>query len=302
MTHRHPLVWPVLVLAVVAVSSAAVLVRLAPGVHPVAVALWRCAIVGVLLAPTMWPALRRGGLAVDGPLSRRDIGLVALAGGLLAMHFVSWFASLAHTSVLRSTLLVCLSPVWTALIEWAARGERPSPWYWPGVGLALVGVGVMAQGAGAAEASSWLGDGLATLGGVLAAAYLVVGRTARQRVGIGPYGALICLSASLWLLPAVWWTEAPLTGFPPSTWLALVGLALGPQLFGHIGFNFAVRYVPAAVVASLVLLEPLGAAVLAAVVLDELPGRWDVVGGVVVLLGLGTSLRRPRAAVGAQSS
>jgi drug/metabolite transporter (DMT)-like permease len=42
------------------------------------------------------------------------------------VHFWAWFSSLGHTTVLRSTLLVCLVPAWSAALDWVVYGRRPS--------------------------------------------------------------------------------------------------------------------------------------------------------------------------------
>ena len=91
----------VLVLAVLGISSSAVLVRLMDA-SPIAIAAWRCLFAAILLAPGL-PAARN--------ISRRDLAWIALAGVFLGWHFASWFASLDGTSVLRSTVLVALVPV-----------------------------------------------------------------------------------------------------------------------------------------------------------------------------------------------
>ncbi len=271
-----------------AVSAAAVLFRLADGVHPVVAAFWRTATVGALLAPS----LRRR--AVRQSLGRRDIALVALAGLFLALHFWAWFASLRHTTVLRSTLLVCLTPVWAGLLEWVVLKSRPHARFFAGIGVALVGVGLMSASLATAGGGSLVGDALALLGGVLSASYLLVGRSVRQRVGTGPYGALVCLGTAAWLLPVALALGAPLTGFSTQAWLALAGLTLGPQLLGHIGMNYAVGYLSAAVVSAAILLEPVGAAILGALLLGELPGPLDWVGGAIVLAGVGVATLRRR--------
>ena len=289
---------PVLLVAISAISAAAVLVRLAPSVPAPSAAFWRCGLVALLLAPTLW---LRGGQRPG----RRQVLWTAFAGLALALHFWSWFESLRHTSVLRSTVLVCLSPVWTALLEWAVMRTRPAGRYWVGVALAVAGVGLMAAGAGAAGAqappASLRGDGLAVLGGVLAAIYMVTGRAVRQHVGIGPYGALVSGAAALWLLPvalvllpAATGQATPLWGWPRGEWLALVLMAAGPQLLGHVGLNFAVRYLPAAVVALVVLLEPAGAAALAGLVLGEWPGAVEWAGAAVIVGGVAVATARRR--------
>jgi len=270
--------------SVAAVSTAAILVRLVPTMHPIAIAVWRTAIVAALLTPTLLTKAPRP--------QGRDLIWTALAGLCLALHFWAWFASLQHTTVMRSTVLVCLTPVWAGLLGWAFGRDRPAGRFWIGIGTALVGVVAM-NGLGAPAGATLLGDGLALTGGVLAAIYLTIGREVRQRTGIGPYGAAICGACALWLLLAAGGMQVPLDPPNMTAWMVLLGMALGPQLMGHIGFNYAVRYVPAAVVGAVVLLEPVGATVLATIILDEWPSATEVVGAVGIIIGVGIATRTP---------
>ena len=66
----------------------------------------------------------------------------------------------------------------------------------------------------------------------------------------------------------------------------LVAMALGPQLVGHIGFAWLVRYVPATVIGAAVLLEPVGATALGTLILDEWPSTEEVMGGIIILIGV----------------
>ncbi len=63
---------------------------------------------------------------------------------------------------------------------------------------------------------------------------------------------------------------------------------------GHVGFNYVVRYVPAAVVGAVVLLEPVGATILAPFVLDEWPSGIEIAGASAIVLGVGIATREPR--------
>jgi drug/metabolite transporter (DMT)-like permease len=270
-----PRVFAVLFAALAAVSASGTLVRLAPAAHPLAVGFWRTAIVAALLSPTV----RR--------VTRRDLGFIVLAGACLAGHFWAWFVSLHATSVMRATVLVCCTPLWTGLLETVLLRAAPPRRYWVGIGISLLGVAGMA---GSGAGGSAPGDLLAAFGGVLSAAYLVTGRSVRQRVGIGPYGALVCAAAAAWTLPVALASGAPLTGFDPPTWGVLVALALGPQLVGHLGFNYAVGYVPAVVVAAVILLEPVGATAIAAGVLGERPNTRELVAAGVVLVGVAVAV------------
>ena len=79
-------------------------------------------------------------------------------------------------------------------------------------------------------------------------------------------------------------------------WALLGGLILGPQLIGHNGLNYVLKFLPASVVTATTLLEPVGAAVLAFIFLFQVPGVAEIQGGVIVLLGvlLATWPRKPR--------
>lgn len=260
----------VLVLAVTAVSSAGVLVR-GLDLAPTVIAMWRAALVAALMAP--WA--RR-------PPARAIPGLM-LAGALLAAHFTTWFASLQATTVMRSTVLVCTSPMWAAGFAWAIGGPRPDRRLIGGLAVALGGVALLSTGSGEA---SWLGDGLAVLGAAFSGAYLVAGRHLRAGVDNATFTAFVCGSAALWLLLPSLWMGAPLWGFGGRDWALLAALALGPQLLGHGGFSYALGYLPAATVSGVLLLEPVGATLLAMALLGEVPGASAVVGAAVVFRGV----------------
>jgi len=280
LLQPHRRVALVLALSVCAISTAAILVRLVPSMHPISIAFWRTAIVAALLAPTL---VKPG---VDKPRGRTLLW-TTLAGLCLALHFWAWFASLQHTTVMRSTVLVCLTPVWAGFLAWTVFRQPPGRRFWLGIAVALLGVWIMAA-SGSAEGRpvSWLGDGLAIAGGMLAGVYLTIGRAIRPSVALGPYGALLCATCAGWLFIAAVGMEAALPPPDLRAWLVLGAMALGPQLMGHIGFNYAVRFVPAFVVGAVVLLEPVGATALATVVLDEWPSLREVLGAVVIVLGV----------------
>ncbi len=291
MHHDHPgwRIPVVLTASVLAISASAVLVR-GMEAEPLAIAAWRTTGATLLLGPAWIPSVRR--------LEGRDRLGVLFAGACLGAHFATWFASLQLTTVLRSTLLVCTTPLWAGLLDVALTGRWPRPRFLMGLVLAIAGVAAMTvapadEAAPAWVDGPWLGDVLALGGAVLAALYLRVSQSVRQRVGAPATMGLVCASAAalLWVLSLA--SGQTMTGFPPTTWLLLLGAVLGPQLVGHQGFTWAVRWVPAATVALVVLLEPLGAAMLAALFLGEIPGPGVWVGGLLAVGGLAVAIERP---------
>lgn len=282
-TRRRVLL--VLGLAVLGISSSAVIVRGMEGIGPIAIAAWRCLAAGLLLSPGIAMSLRR--------VSRRDLALTTVSGAFLGMHFAVWFASLFHTTVMRSTVLVALVPVWTGLLEWLWTRERPTGRYWAGVGLALLGVTWLTTDD--SLGGTLAGDGMAVAAGLLWAVYFLIGREVRQRVEITAYMGLVSLAAAGFLFPAALLQGAVLTGFSPWTWGLLLLAALGPQLLGHQGSAYAVKYLPARIVSTAMLLEPVGATLLAWLLLAETPPATAALAGLVVVGGVALATAGPGA-------
>lgn len=284
---RRDLTPLVLVAGILAVSTASIFVRFAQGgADSLVIAAGRLAIATAVLAPL---ALARHGAALRA-LSRRDLALALGAGALLAVHFGSWIASLALTSVLQSVVLVATTPLWVAVLAPAALGERLSRGVALGLLLAVAGGAVMAAGGAAADAAGGPGDlrggALALLGAFAMAGYLLVGRGLRARLALVPYVFVVYGAAAVTLALAVLATGRPLAGIEPRTWGWIALLALVPQLVGHTSFNWALRHMKATPVAVVLFGEPVGAALLAFAVLGERPGAVRLAGAAVILAGV----------------
>jgi drug/metabolite transporter (DMT)-like permease len=77
-----------------------------------------------------------------------------------------------------------------------------------------------------------------------------------------------------------------LLGYSAITYLWLLLIAIFPQLIGHSTYNWALRYLPVALVAVTTLGEPIGSSILAFVILKEIPTTLQIIGGVLILAGI----------------
>lgn len=282
----------VLAAAVVAFSWAGPLVRFTDAAA-LAVAAWRllfsAAFLAVVLA--MRPASRRALAA----LSRRDLLLALVAGGLLALHFWTWIASIDLTTVSSSVVLVSTQPLWVALISMIFLREVPVRAEWVGLGIAVLGAAWIGWGDLALGGMALVGDALALVAAVLAAAYYSIGRALRPKLDLWSYIALVYGAAAAILLVAVLATPTvPLVrGYEPVDWAVFLALAAGPMMIGHTGVNYALRYVRAYIANLAVLGEPLGATLIAWFLpaIGERPGPSLVGGGILILAGVALTLR-----------
>ena len=287
MTADPPRVSPTagLATAVLAVSTGAILVRWSAAPSSVA-AFYRVLFTTLPLLPiAMWrypDHFRR--------ITRRDLALSVLSGVALAFHFAAWFESLDWTSVAASVTLVQAQPVFVAAGAWLLLRERVTRRTVVGVVVAVLGMAAMSLGdllGGVLVGPRPLyGNALALFGAVMAAGYVLAGRSLRQRVALVPYVVVVYGVCTVTLLVIVVLGGHGLSGYPPREWLLFAGLAIGPGLFGHTVINWALAHLESSVVSVSLLGEPIGATILALVLLAEVPTPYTVLGGIVVLAGI----------------
>jgi drug/metabolite transporter (DMT)-like permease len=97
--------------------------------------------------------------------------------------------------------------------------------------------------------------------------------------------------AFLAVLVCVWAVRLPLTGYPNDTYAMFLLLGLIPTVIGHSSLNWALRYLSANFVAISVLGEPVGAALLALLILQEAPSPLKILFGLVILFGIYVAAR-----------
>lgn len=291
--------------AILAIAAASIFVRQgqAEGMPSLVIAALRLAFSVIPLALIL--AVRRH--RVLPRLSRSDLRLALLSGFFLALHFATWISSLGFTSVAASVVLVATAPIWVALAAPFLLGERLTPALATGVVMALAGGVLVLAGGGEVTleisgSRPVLGSVLALCGALAVAGYFMIGRHLRPRLSLLDYVTVVYGIAALFLLASLPLFGASVFGHTPAAYLACFWLALFPQLIGHSTYNWALRHLPASSTSLLVLGEPVGAIILAVLILDEVPLPLQLVGCGLVLLGILVGGRVSGAASGQRKS
>lgn len=296
MPVRPSFISAVLVLSVLGVSLSGPLVRLS-NAHAVAIAVWRLifslAIIAVpVVAGKSWLQWRKMDVTSFG---------IAIGGGvLLALHFWTWNSSVELTTIAASVVLVNVQPLIVGILSVVWLHEPPTRQQWIGIALAMLGALIVvlpdlrSTGGLALTGQAALGDGLAVVGAITAAGYYVIGRRLRGSLDLWSYVALVYGACLLALLMIATILAIPLGPYPRREYEIFALLALGPMLLGHTGMNWALRYARAYQVNIVLLGEPIGATILAAVLpgIRERPTLFTLVGGIVVLAGILLAERR----------
>jgi drug/metabolite transporter (DMT)-like permease len=270
-----------LVLGVVAVAFSAPLIRLADA-PPLAVAFYRNAFAAVALLGLALGS-RRDELR---SVSSRDGSWLFMAGGFLALHFVTWIPSVTFTTVAASTVLVSTASVFALAGGKVVFGDNVRRSTIFGIAIALAGAALISGGDFRSSTRAFVGDLLALSGAVFAAAYLLTGRSLRRRLSLLTYAGVVYSVCAAVLMPAMFLSRTPFTGYERKVWLLFGLMALGPQILGHTTFNFLLRDVDATVIAVAIMAEPVVASLLALLFFGETPQVPALVGGLMVLVGI----------------
>lgn len=232
------------------------------------------------------------GLRAVWRMPAREVFGVLLSGFFLALHFATWIRSLEYTTVLVSVMLVSTAPLFVAVTSPIFTGERPGRLGILGTLVAMGGVALvvlLGDHGQEAEASDHLVGALLAIAGAMAiAGHLTIGRKLRRRLDLFAYLGLTYPAAFLALIVLAPAMEGSAGVGTTTSWLWCALLAIGPQLLGHSTFNWALRWVPAPRVATIVLFEPVAATLLAWAVFGaaEQPAWMQALGAIAILAGI----------------
>ena len=287
-----PLVYLAIGVTILAWASAFIVVRsTAPHFTPGALALARLIVGSVLLTPLL---LRHRWVAP----TRRE-WLLLIGFGALWFGGYSIVLNLAEQTLDAGTtaMIVNIAPIMIALGAGVLLGEGLPKWLLIGTGVAFVGVVLIGLGSG----GSVVGAGIGVLWALVAALTYtagvlfqkpVLGRLPNaQVVWIGAViGMLVCTPFTGELIAGV--QTAPVEGLLGAVWLGAV-----PTALGYTTWSYALARMPAGQLGVSTYIVPPVTVVLSLILFAEVPAALAIVGGVVALVGVALSRRRPAASV-----
>ena len=299
MNQRTRLILPLAVtLAILAVSTAGILVRFAQedGTPSIVIAALRLTFATLILAPI---ALGNHRDQIK-RFTRTEVLLGIFSGIFLAAHFAAWISSLEYTSVASSAVFVSTGPLWVAVFSPFLLKEHLGRTAIVGLILSFAGGAII----GLSDACLWndglicpalqdvmqgramWGNILSLLGAFAITGYLIIGRKLRAGIDIIPYIFMVYGMAAVVLIIFMLASGNTPFGYAPQTYGWIFLLAAIPQLIGHTTFNWALKYMPASFVAVTTLGEPIGSAILAFLILREMPSSVVILGGGFILAGI----------------
>ena len=219
-------------------------------------------------------------------LSKRDWVFSSIAGVFLSFHFILWFESLNYTSVASSTVLVTMQPLFAFIGTYLFFKEKITLQTFIAGGIAILGSVLISWGDFQISGSALYGDILALIACALITGYLLFGQDVRKRLSLVTYTMVVYSVSTVTLFFYIIVKGESFGPYPAIDWMWFVLLAIIPNLLGHNLFNWALKWTSTNVISVAILLEPVGAAILAIIIFNEYLTASQVVGGLVVILGI----------------
>ena len=214
----------------------------------------------------------------------------AIAGVVLAAHFVGFFLAMRLSSVASGTALAALQPIFATIFA-VFTGHHVSKTSWGGMLISFIGVLFIS---GVDLHFSWRafqGDLAAIICAGLAATYVNLGAKAQRFIPPTTYTTICYFFCAVAALPFAL-IQGEFSNFSAREWWIVLGLIAGAQLLGHSMFNSVLKRVSPAIVSMVVFFEVPISALLAIWWLGQKPnlGIWIgiltiMIGSTLVLLG-----------------
>jgi len=277
----NPLALAALFAGATAIATSALFVKVSEA-GPVATGFWRV----FLALPFLWGWALFGGRRRHLENFTRNRRPMIGAGLFFAGDLAVWHWSIVLTSVANATLLANLAPIFVTLAAWLLFRKSPTVLFIVGMTTALVGMVVLLGGDFRLGGKALIGDALGVVTAMFYAGYQLTVTRLRSTASTASIMAWSSVITAAVLLPL-----ALVSGeqfFPVSTtgWIKLFGLALIAQVAGQSLIAYAMAHLPATFSSVGLLLQPVMAALFAWMLLGEAVGAMQLLGGVLVLIGI----------------
>lgn len=216
------------------------------------------------------------------------IWLLPVLGGVFsAFDHALWSTSIENTFVANATLLNYIAPLWVSLIAIFIIGEKYAGVFWLGLLMVLSGAWIV-TGARLGDFSnfSFTGEGYAIISSFFYAGYFIISQRAGKHYKVLDYLFISSGIALVILLVIMLISGFSIFGYTKETFLIFLIAGLFSQLGGYFSINYALGQIPAPIVSSMLIIQPVMTALLAVRFAGEMISSYQIWGGLLVLGGV----------------
>lgn len=247
-------------------------------------ATFRIELAAAILLPVFF--LRRSRSA----LGARDVWTLSYLGWFLCANQLFFTVGLAYTTSGHSSMILGIGPILVLLLARAMKIEALTNAKILGMAIAFTGAIILAieNGLDLRRSPTLSGDLLTLLGTISFTFYVVLGKKVSRGYDSITMNAVNTFAGAAVLLPLAIgrgihlnWSSIAWQG-----WLGLIYMAAISSVAAYTLFYWVLRHMEASRVAAVNYFQPVGAILVAALFLGEIPTRHLFLGGALILLGV----------------
>jgi len=226
--------------------------------------------------------------------------IIAIVGGLVfALDIAVWNISILKSTATISTLIANLAPVWVGVLSLLILKKQPGISFWLGTLIAISGMCILVGLQNVLSLKLNEGVLYALASSVLYAIYILITKDVLAKIDAIVFMFYSMLASTVALGTYCLFNGDQLWNYSAHTWLILIILGIVCQLIGWITINYAIHHMDSTQVSIALLGQTIATALLAWIILDEHVDFIELMGGVIVLIGIGvTFVRRRKNAIG----
>jgi len=268
----------ILFIALISVSSTAVVIRYVELVPALTLAFWRMLSASIFL----WCySIKRPQRLIS--LNNRN--RILFAGFFLGMHFALFFVGVRSTSVASATLLANTGPIFTSLLS-GLSGQRISRSVILGLSISVFGIILVHWSGFGVEGNNYWGNVSSLLSGFCIAMTYMFASKIREDTENLLYGRSVFFVAAvtIWIVTIL--SGGSIFSFNRSDIAWFIFLGIVPSILGHNMLNYCIKYLSPTAVASIPLGEPIIASAFCYVLFLETVPVSALIGAPFVFCGI----------------
>lgn len=269
-----------LLVGLAGIAFSAIFVKLAnvPGAPS---GFYRMAIAAAVMAIPFGVHLRR-----RVPLSKKHVGFAVLAGLFFAGDLATWNTAILIGSASNATLFGNTSPLWVGIGAMVLFKEHLRPRFWVGMLISLTGAVVILGHDLMVHPAIGRGDILGLIAGFCYALFFLATQRARDALSSLSVWWISSATSAVALLIVGLLLGQPFSGYSPTSYAHLLILAIVVQVLGWMSISYALGHLPASLVSTTLLAQPVLTAIAAVPLLGETLSAEQLAGGALVLAGI----------------
>ncbi len=218
--------------------------------------------------------------------ARHSIWLAILGGVFFGSDLVLWTSGIVMSGATIPTLMANIAPLWVGLGAFLFFRERQGVRFWMGLLVAIIGAAIILGQDFSKASNIGMGSLLGLGSGVFYGAYYLTTQRARTGMRTLSYFWISTASSMILLLFVNLILERTLTGYDSLTYTMFLGIGLLVQVGGWLAINYAQGFLPASIISSTLLGQPVLTAVIAWPLFGENLNAWQIFGGAAVITGV----------------